>query len=163
MSANGKIKPLSEIPIIDAEFNSSHHLIHHQNRETFIIRNGHGFWVGSGRYGLRVGHFPDPYLAGFWEKKNVWDPEYTWNIRILGSNLMLQGAEAWITPGPGLPATRDGPMNPCIQNPHSIPLNAEVVITTKTIQLFILRCQHMQDPTKDTQYNPVVYHKVAEN
>jgi hypothetical protein len=30
----------------------------------FLSGNLAGFQVGSGGYGLRVGHFPDPYLAG---------------------------------------------------------------------------------------------------
>jgi hypothetical protein len=80
------IKPLSEIPIIYAEFNSRHHIIRHQDRKTFVLKD-----------------------------------------------------------------------------PHSTPPNAEAVITAKTIQLFVLHCQHMQDPTKDTLYNPVAYCKVAED
>jgi hypothetical protein len=86
MPANGEIKPLSEIPIVYVEFNSRHHLIRRQDRETFVIKD-----------------------------------------------------------------------------PHSIPPNAEAVITAKTIQLFVLHCQRMQDPTKDTPYNPVAYRKVAED
>ncbi|KAJ7362725.1 hypothetical protein DFH08DRAFT_799745 [Mycena albidolilacea] len=86
MPANGEIKPLSEIPILYAEFNSRHHILRRQDRETFVLTD-----------------------------------------------------------------------------PHSTPPNAEAVITAKTIQLFILHCQRMQDPTKDTLYNPVAYRKVAED
>jgi hypothetical protein len=86
MPANGEIKPLSEIPIIYAEFNSRHHILPRQDRETFVLKDH-----------------------------------------------------------------------------HSTPPNVEVVITAKTIQLFVLHRQCMQDPTKDTPYNPVTYRKVAED
>ncbi|KAJ7126700.1 hypothetical protein C8R44DRAFT_733447 [Mycena epipterygia] len=71
-------------------------------------------WVGWVRVEGRPFSRPVPG-GGFLAEKNVWDPEYTWNIGILGSYLMPQGAEARITPGPGLPATRDGPVNPRVR------------------------------------------------
>ncbi|KAJ7845517.1 hypothetical protein B0H14DRAFT_3683473 [Mycena olivaceomarginata] len=44
-----------------------------------------------------------------------------------------------------------------IEDPHSIPPNAESVITAKTVQLFIRHNFIMNDPEKDTTYSPFGY------